>query len=997
MHIYGFGQLTDVKIKNINDFQVFYGENEAGKSTIMAFIHAILFGFPTKQQAALRYEPRHHAKFGGNITIFLENYGFTLIERVKGKTAAGDVSVTMENGTIGKEDLLKQLLSNVDKGLFQAIFSFNLQGLQNIHQMKGEEIGKYLFSAGTLGTERLTMADTELQKELDARFKPGGKKPILNEKLQDIHQLNNELKAAAARNQEYEKYIQQKESIQKEMAQLKELIQINHEKMEKINEWKKIQSLVKEEKWTENELRLIGEITFPARGIERYESLKPLLHSYEAQMISLKERENQLKNELELIQPNLSILKSENEIMAVLEKFPVYEQLKLQEKTAEMKLFEYEEKLSRIKEKLHLPLMEEEILTVNTNIFMKDQVEKISKNSQALKDVKQELDIRFNEEKHALEEIEEDIRYAQTKVMNDSERNELEEKVNEGMDRQHVEFKLHAVRDKIALYKKTAEQERTVAANLQKQKYIQFLLFGVFIIGLVMYGLFTNQSMLFIVSGLGIIVIVILFIHNYRQNANKQSDSTLTELSAEEKRLIQHLQSPEFNKVAELQQRIAVDNRYRDQMQILRIKLEQQQNHYEKVIGRFEQWELEAAKHKEEITNISGQLRIPAYIANSHLLEAFQLIEQFKTAAREKGQLLERMERIKRDHSQISHELCTLAEKFLVEKNGDLQKWAYLLKSSLKEEQEKSVQWKEKQTKLADLEADLLKLRQEHHHIEVELNQLLLEAKAENEEKFYLLGSKADKKTGLVEKLKELEKQLQYSLLSKSERDNYLQIHNGDEDINEHNKEAIALKSRLTMLQEQFASVKYEIQMLEEGGLYSELLHQYKQKKYEMEEDAKEWAVYSLAKDILLQTVEKYKNNHLPKMLSKAEEYLSFLTDGNYHKIVPHNSGLGFLIERKDQTIFEANELSQATTEQVYVSIRLALATTLYEKYCFPIIIDDSFVNFDAKRTKKVIELLKQLKRNQILFFTCHDHLFKYFQKDHLLYLHNGAILAAIE
>ncbi|MDV2887592.1 hypothetical protein RYX45_20680, partial [Alkalihalophilus pseudofirmus] len=73
--------------------------------------------------------------------------------------------------------------------------------------------------------------------------------------------------------------------------------------------------------------------------------------------------------------------------------------------------------------------------------------------------------------------------------------------------------------------------------------------------------------------------------------------------------------------------------------------------------------------------------------------------------------------------------------------------------------------------------------------------------------------------------------------------------------------------------------------------------------------------------------------------------------------------------------MFEANELSQATTEQLYVSIRLALATTLYENYQFPIIIDDSFVNFDAGRTRKVIELLKKLAGNQILFFTCHEHL----------------------
>jgi uncharacterized protein YhaN len=207
----------------------------------------------------------------------------------------------------------------------------------------------------------------------------------------------------------------------------------------------------------------------------------------------------------------------------------------------------------------------------------------------------------------------------------------------------------------------------------------------------------------------------------------------------------------------------------------------------------------------------------------------------------------------------------------------------------------------------------------------------------------------------------------------------------------EHQRGLEELQFRLKDLQEKQASIKYEIQVLEEGGTYAELLHQFKQKKYELDEAAKEWAVFSMAQTILMQTIEKYKNVHLPRMLSKAEEYLLFLTDGNYTKILLHQSGPGFLIERKDGTIFEAYELSQATTEQVYVSIRIALATTLYEKFHLPIVIDDSFVNFDAKRTQKIIMLLHQLKQNQILFFTCHQHLLELFNKDELLYLNNGA------
>ena len=48
LEIYGYGQFVQRKIEFNRQFTEIFGENEAGKSTIQAFIHSILFGFPTK-------------------------------------------------------------------------------------------------------------------------------------------------------------------------------------------------------------------------------------------------------------------------------------------------------------------------------------------------------------------------------------------------------------------------------------------------------------------------------------------------------------------------------------------------------------------------------------------------------------------------------------------------------------------------------------------------------------------------------------------------------------------------------------------------------------------------------------------------------------------------------------------------------------------------------------------------------------------------------------
>lgn len=992
LHIYGYGQLENVHITNLNDFQVFYGENEAGKSTIMAFIHGIIFGFPTKQQTTeLRYEPKHSTRYGGNIKIYHETIGGAVIERVKGK-AAGDVKVVMDNGRMGGEELLKEITANFDKSLFQAIFSFNLHGLQNIHQMKGEEIGKFLFSAGTLGTERLSKSEAVLQKELDIRFKPSGKKPLLNEKLQALHDIHGELKIAEAKNKEYTNLIEKKEMLQHEMTDINRSLQEIGKKIDKLNEWKRIESVVKDEKRTNKELNELGEIEFPVRGIERIEKLNQLIHPYNAEIKSIAERMDNLKKELTMIQPDPSFLKNEPALLSLLDQVPLYDQLKQEKLHCEAKLLAFEEELATKREKLHLGINEDEIFAINTNIYMKNQVEIVSRKSQKLDEVKEELESLYKEEKGKLEELEKEVRFAEKQVLSKKERLSLEEKVGSSNAKQILELELRGVQDKIEFYQQAYQRDRAAEARQEKQKKVQFFLFELILAALTLYGILTKQWFLFSLGLLGCVIAAIFMMKSKSKKQPIVTNSTLEGLQEKEKQLKQKLQSAEYLQISKLEDQLILDKQRREELQILIIKLKQQQAQYEKVIVKFEQWELDKAQNKEKLLAMSRELKIPDYIAETFLLEAFELIEQYKVICREKKQLHLRLEQINQQQDDIVKGLNHYENLYLTEKGLDLYNAAYLLRNKLKEEHGKQIISQERKIKLADLEADLRQRTQELEHLQLEYNKLIYSAHVETEEQFYELGANAEKQAKLIERLETLQSQLQYSLLSEQERENFIQIYQSDEMLAECNQQVQLLQTNLKKRQEDHASIKYEIQVLEEGGIYSDILHHYKQKKFELEEVAKEWAIYCLAQEILSETIEKYKNIHLPKMISKAEEYLSFLTNGSYQRIHLQKSGSGFLVERKDHTIFEANELSQATTEQLYVAIRLAFAVTVYEQYQFPIIIDDSFVNFDASRTEKVIELLKGMERNQLLFFTCHKHLLPHFQRENVLFLEKGAV-----
>ncbi|WP_423801449.1 AAA family ATPase [Neobacillus sp. SAB-20_R2A] len=986
MNIYGFGQLENVIIENLNEFQVFFGENEAGKSTIMTFIHSILFGFPTKQQSELRYEPKHGTKYGGNIRIYFEGQGFAVIERVKGK-AAGDVKVVMDNGIIGGEELLKELLESFDKNLFQAIFSFNIHGLQNIHQMKGEELGKYLFSAGTLGTEQLAKAEAALQKELDTRFKPGGKKPELNEKLQELHEVNQELKKAASKNKEYETLAAKKESLLQEMANLNEQLTTLQVNTAKLSEWKRIESSVKQEKWIENELADLEEVQFPVRGMERLEKLNQLILPYKAELNSLAERIEKVKLEIAGLEPNKELLENEPAILMLLDQMPIFDQFKLELGQYEQRLADCEAELSIIKAKLHLPLQDQDFQAINTNMYMKKQVETTAKQSRKLMEAKEELDERYEEEKNALEMIEKEVLLTEGLCLPDQDRLLLEKQVH-GNDKRGLEEELKGIKEKIHFQQRSLDQEQAAKSRLK----LQFITIELILLGLILYGLLTKQWVLMILGLGGSLAFAVYMLQSLKQAKEKQLVQQLGELREKEKQVSEKLQSAEYLDLSKAAEELKLDNQRREQLQLLKLKLKQQQSQFEKVISKFEEWEIASSQHKEMLLTISRELKIPDNLAAAFLEEAFKQIEKFKEILWERDKLIAKVDKANQQQSQIAEGILEYGKRFLPEKDLDLHKTAFLLRTKLKEELEKSIKNQERKNKLAGMEADWQGKSHELEQLEAEYALLLQSANTDTEQQFYEFGKKAEKRSELLAALDNIRSQLNYSSLSEEERESFLTIHNWDELITAGLDESKRLHARLKELQEEQAKVKYELQVLEEGGVYSDILHHYKQKKFELEETAKEWAVYSLAQNILTATIEKYKNEHLPRMLERAEEFLSFLTNGRYHRIHLHPLGTGFLVEREDRTLFEANELSQATTEQLYVSIRLALATTLYGKYRFPIIIDDSFVNFDIGRTERVIALLKTLEQNQILFFTCHQHLLQFFPKENVLFLEKGAV-----
>ena len=77
-------------------------------------------------------------------------------------------------------------------------------------------------------------------------------------------------------------------------------------------------------------------------------------------------------------------------------------------------------------------------------------------------------------------------------------------------------------------------------------------------------------------------------------------------------------------------------------------------------------------------------------------------------------------------------------------------------------------------------------------------------------------------------------------------------------------------------------------------------------------------------------------------------------------------------------------QLSQGTREQLFLAIRLAMIEQFRERGIeLPVILDDVLVNFDQHRVQAAVQTLQEIAESgqQILFFTCHQHLAELFQR----------------
>jgi uncharacterized protein YhaN len=284
IHIDGFGVWTDKTWGPLSPgVNVFHGPNETGKSTLMAFLRAMLFGFD-RRGSARRYEPLMGGAHGGSLDLEVPGRAVR-IERKPGRHVRGTL-VVQDGDAVGGDELLDALLGGTTRTLYHNVFAFGLEELEQFHTLQDNEVARHITGAGTgIGAIRWTSVQRDLEDRQSALFLPRGQSSSVNVAFKELETVRDDLERTEHQPQEYSAAHEAKARLALEVQELDAVVTELKQRVNAYEKRLKARPLWERRRGIDVRLRDLPPVeTFPEGGVERLALLRRQLYSLETEL-----------------------------------------------------------------------------------------------------------------------------------------------------------------------------------------------------------------------------------------------------------------------------------------------------------------------------------------------------------------------------------------------------------------------------------------------------------------------------------------------------------------------------------------------------------------------------------------------------------------------------------------------------------------------------------------------------------------------------------------
>jgi uncharacterized protein YhaN len=300
LEIDGYGVWSGLKVERLSDgINVLYGPNEAGKTTLLHFVRSVLYGFSPQRRRY--FPPVRGGRPGGWIEVAGPNGRFQIDRHddAEGQLGHEQLTLTAADGTCQGEHMIKVLLSNIDETIFNNIFAVGLREMQELGTLSDTEAAALLYNLSA-GLDRVSLVETmrELETSRNRILDRSGSPCQVVQLLADREKLRQEIEELDEVMHRYGRLAAERNQLDGEITRLEE------EKNRAEYQARVVDlALGLRERWTrrtaiDDELAALGpQMATPADAIPRLDALNARLQKHQHRLEELQQQRADLRRE----------------------------------------------------------------------------------------------------------------------------------------------------------------------------------------------------------------------------------------------------------------------------------------------------------------------------------------------------------------------------------------------------------------------------------------------------------------------------------------------------------------------------------------------------------------------------------------------------------------------------------------------------------------------------------------------------------------------------
>jgi len=1009
LEVEGFGVWTGLRLDGFSDgLNLLCGPNEAGKTTLMQFIRAVLYGFTPQRRRYL--PPRHGGTPGGTLWVTGPQGEFRIgrFDRSAQGGPGDELQVTGADGFQHGHELLQAILCNVDEPIFNNVFAVGLEELQELATLNDTEAAALLYNL-SVGLDRVSLIEVmrELHGSRNRLLDAAGGPSQVVQLLAEREKLQAEIEHLGALGGRYARLAGERGQLDLQTAQLEEESRQLARELRILELAQAVRPRIEKRRVLDDQLAALGPVgDFAESDVDRLQRLNGAIEKRQGQWEELERQWEQFRREAEAEKVDAAVLRQGPRIEALAEQEDWIRSLEERILELETEVAATENEWKTHCDHLRLPEGGVPAFSPRALTALRPVAKELHRCAQRLEEA--QTQVAAGEETHQslTQKLQSSLDERGERHLSDAT-----ERVGALVAQLRRRIQIdHRAAQMRRYHEELTEQNRALLDQQMLPGWILTALGGLFVAGVLLVLLtlwnFLSPGSLFgslgwplltfglVFMGVAIVAKVFLEHSNARQLAACQQQlrmlrSQMQHLKEEREALDRQLPRGSSDLEARLQ---AAERELASLEELVPLDAQRQavRQESEAAADRVKEAEADLATARKRWQEAVVAAGFPKGVSPKQ-------VRQLAAHAGEINELHERLQRRREELQQRTREmegLATRIAQLVTDLNVNVPgkspvEQIHALVERLREEQSRWNHRRELARQARQMRPKRLRARLGVVRLKRLRRMILDRAGVADEVEFRRRAADYARALELRGERETVQREIDATLAGFCPEDEVRrQLEEAHGPSLEARREQLqkrseALTAQLRQRYESRGQLAEQLKGLAENRAPAVKRLELATVEKRLEEAVRRWQVLALTHQVLENVRKSYEQTRQPETLQEASTYLSRLTQGRYRRVwTPLDEDVLVLDDEEGKSV-SVEILSRGTREQLFLCLRLALADSYARRgKALPLVLDDVLVNFDTQRAKAAAAVLRDFAAagHQLLVFTCHEHIARLFQ-----------------